>query len=112
MTEQPKRHKRQHAVALQYKDGDRTPHVVATGAGYIAQRIIALAREHDVPVHEDDNLVDILSRLDVGYEIPPETYRVVAEILAFLYRTDEAWRKRKASHFARFETVTPPKITE
>lgn len=93
--EETRGEKRQLAVALQYAEGDRAPHVVATGAGVIAQRILELARENEVPIHEDDTLVDVLSRLDLGYEIPPETYRVVAEILAFLYRSDEAWRKRK-----------------
>lgn len=112
MSEQLKRHKRQHAVAIQYQDGDRTPHVVATGAGFIAQRIIELAKENNVPVHEDDSLVEILSRLDVGYDIPPETYRVVAEILAFLYRTDEAWRRKKVGQFAKLETPSRTHITE
>ncbi|MFN8389010.1 MAG: EscU/YscU/HrcU family type III secretion system export apparatus switch protein [Bdellovibrionota bacterium] len=87
--------KRQKAVALQYAEGDRAPKIVATGAGEIARRILALAEEHNIPVKRDDALVDILSKLDLGYEIPEETYRAVAEILAFLYRTDLAWRKRK-----------------
>jgi flagellar biosynthesis protein len=87
--------KRQRAVALQYSESEHAPHVVASGAGEIARRIIELAQEHHIPVRKDDSLVNILSKLDIGYEIPPETYRVVAEILAFLYRTDEAWRKKK-----------------
>ncbi len=87
--------KRTQAVALQYAQGSRAPKIIATGAGEIARRIIELAEQHDVPIKRDDNLVDILSKLDLGYEIPPETYRAVAEILAFLYRTDAEWRKRK-----------------
>jgi flagellar biosynthesis protein len=87
--------KRLKAVALHYADGERAPHIVATGVGEIARRILELAHEHQIPVKEDSQLVEILSKLDLGYEIPPETYRAVAEILAFLYRTDEAWRKRK-----------------
>lgn len=86
---------RDRAVALKYEQGERAPKVVAAGAGEIARRIVELAREHGVPVQRNDSLVEILSKLQIGYEIPPETYRAVAEILAFLYRTDEAWRKRK-----------------
>ena len=95
MEEKKTPYKRKHAVALQYAEGERAPRVVATGAGEIAKRILELARENDVPVKKDDTLVDILAKLDVGYEIPPETYRAVAEILAFLYRADEAWAKKK-----------------
>ena len=91
--------KRKKAVALRYAEGDRAPKVVAAGAGEIARRILELAQEHNIPIQENSTLAEILSKLDLGYEIPPETYRAVAEILAFLYRTDEAWRKRKeATH--------------
>lgn len=92
-----KKPEKKKAVALRYDEGMSAPSIVATGAGEIAKRILELAEEHQVPVERDDTLVDILSRLQLGYEIPPETYRAVAEILAFLYRTDEAWRKRKQS---------------
>ena len=93
---------RQKAVALRYAEGSRAPTVVASGAGEIAKRILNLAKEHNVPIKRDDTLVEILSRLDIGFEIPPETYRAVAEILAFLYRTDEAWRKKKEKEHAAF----------
>ena len=95
MPEKKNHNKRKQAVALKYEEGERAPRVLASGAGEIARRILELAREHNVPIREDDSLAEILAKLDVGYEIPPETYRAVAEILAFLYRTDEAWRKQK-----------------
>lgn len=87
--------RRRQAIALRYAEGDRAPKIVASGAGEIARRILELAEQHGVPVKRDDGLVEILSKLDLGYEIPAETYRAVAEILAFLYRTDAEWRKRK-----------------
>lgn len=107
MAENPKRHSRQHAVALRYAEEDRVPRVVATGAGEIARRILEIAEEHNVPIKEDDSLIDILSRLDLGYEIPPDTYRAVAEILAFLYRTDDVWRKRKEEESSEFRRPEP-----
>lgn len=77
------------AVALRYNgEQDRAPRVVAKGAGPLAERIMAVAREHGVPVHEDAGLAGALYRLDLLEEIPPELYRAVAEVLAFLYGLD------------------------
>lgn len=87
--------KRKRAIALHYADEDRAPKVLATGAGELAKRIIDMARENNIPVRQDDSLTEVLSKLDIGNEIPPETYRAVAEILSFLYRSDLEWRKRK-----------------
>ena len=75
------------AVALRYQPGkDTAPKVTATGRGYLAEQILALAHKHNVPVREDKDLLQILSRLDLNQEIPPEVYKAVAEILAFIYR--------------------------
>jgi flagellar biosynthesis protein len=59
---------------------------VAKGQGYLAEKILELARQHHIPVREDKNLLQILSRLDLNQEIPAEVYKAVAEILAFIYR--------------------------
>lgn len=77
------------AAALAYRSGrDSAPKVIAAGKGRIAEKILTTARAAGVPIREDPGLAEILSRLDPGEEIPPETYRAVAEILAFLYRVD------------------------
>lgn len=77
------------AVALRYDPArDRAPKVVASGRGGTAERILALARKSAVPVREDPVLVSVLSRLKVDQEIPPEVYRAVAAILAFLNRVN------------------------
>ena len=81
------------AVALRYdQTKDAAPTVVGKGRGLVAERILDLAREHRIPVHEDQDLVEILSRLDLYEEIPPATYVVVAEILAFIYRANESFK--------------------
>jgi len=88
-----KPHGRKKAVALRYEaEKDPAPRVVGKGSGLLAERIIALAREHNIPVHEDVDLVEVLSRLDLNAAIPPETYVVVAEILAFIYRANDQYR--------------------
>jgi flagellar biosynthesis protein len=75
------------AVALKYeKEKDAAPRVVAKGRGSVAEKIIETAKAHRVPLHEDKNLVQVLEALDLETEIPPELYRAVAEVLAFIYR--------------------------
>ena len=72
------------AVALLY-EGDGAPRVTAKGAGVVAERIIELAREHDVPLYEDRNLVKLAASVELGEEIPRTLYLAVAEVLAFAY---------------------------
>jgi flagellar biosynthesis protein len=82
---------RRRAAALRYEQGtDAAPRLVAKGQGLMAERILAEAREHGVPVHQNRALVDVLSRLDLDQQIPVEFYLVVAEILAFISRAQAA----------------------
>ena len=75
------------AIAIKYtKTKDKAPKVVAKGKGTIAQKIIDLARKHNIPLYEDRNLAQLLESLDLDTEIPPELYRAVAEVLVFIYR--------------------------
>lgn len=78
----------QNAVALAYQTGDLAPKVVAKGRGLIAEEIISRAREHGVFVHESKELVSLLMQVDLDKHIPPTLYRVVAELLAWLYHID------------------------
>jgi flagellar biosynthesis protein len=87
--------RRRRAVALRYDPQTYSaPQVVAQGAGDVAERIIALAREHNVPIHEDGDLAALLAQLDIGAVIPPELYAAVAEVLAFVYRLKQAAERR------------------
>ena len=75
------------AVALRYeKDKDHAPRVIAKGRGEIAKKIMEIAAAHNLPLYEDKNLIQILEALDIDVEIPPELYRAVAKVLAFVYR--------------------------
>lgn len=79
--------KRKKAVALQYRHQvDRAPKVVAKGQGIIAERIMEIAAEHNIPLKRDPALIEVLSKMDLDQEIPPELYRAVAEILAYVYK--------------------------
>ena len=81
------------AVALEYEAGDRAPKVVATGQGVLAEKIIDVAKEANVPVHKDEKLARSLSILDIGEYIPPELYSIVAEILVFVDGMDRIQSK-------------------
>jgi flagellar biosynthesis protein len=79
--------RRKKAAALRYRHRkDSAPRVVAKGSGLIAEKILQIAKEHNIPIKEDVHLVNVLSTLDLYQEIPPELYRAVAEILVFVYR--------------------------
>ena len=77
------------AVALAYEPGDRAPKILATGTGEVAERIIQVAEENDVPTYLDSELAKTLSKLQIGDMIPPELYGVVAEILVFVNDMDK-----------------------
>ncbi|MDX1538584.1 EscU/YscU/HrcU family type III secretion system export apparatus switch protein [Arsukibacterium sp.] len=72
------------ATALKY-DGKSAPTIVAKGHGELAEDIIALAREHGVLIHQDDELNRLLGQLQLGDNIPKELYIVIAELIAFSY---------------------------
>ena len=76
------------AVALSYDTGDEAPKILASGKGYVAEKIIERAIEEDVPVHKDEKLAGTLSKLEIGDYIPKELYGVVAEILVFVDRVE------------------------
>lgn len=102
------------AVALEYRQGrSRAPVVSATGRGDLAERIIALARQHGIYVQSDPGLVELLSRLRLGAEIPPQLYEVVAEVLAFVYNLNSTQTAISAQQPAsvrasRAGTPSPP----
>ncbi|WP_022851489.1 EscU/YscU/HrcU family type III secretion system export apparatus switch protein [Limisalsivibrio acetivorans] len=78
---------RKKAAALGYdQDSDRAPRLLAKGSGIIADKIIERAKEHNIDIKEDRDLVEVLSTLDIYEEIPENLYRVVAELLAEIYR--------------------------
>ena len=72
------------AVALEY-DGETAPKVTAKGLDDMADKIIDIATEHGVPLQKNDGLVDILSQMNLGDEIPENLYRAIAEVIAFAY---------------------------
>ena len=90
----PAGEQRRRVVALTYEAGAHAaPKVAATGAGDVAERILAAAREAGIPVREDPDLAEALAVLDLGAVIPPELYGVIAEVLAWAYRANADYRR-------------------
>ena len=79
---------RRRATALRYEQGEHAPRVTATGAGLVADRILAAAREAGIPVRHDPALAEALAKLELGSNVPRELWTAVAETLAWAYRLD------------------------
>jgi flagellar biosynthesis protein len=83
----PKKESVKTAIALQYDpNSNGAPKVVATGRGEIADKILLIAQQNQIPIREDPILAQALSMVDLETEIPPELYAVVAEVLGWVYR--------------------------
>ena len=79
--------KPQQAVALKYdREKNNAPKVVASGKGEVANRIVKLAKEHDIFIKKDADLVELLSKIELNKEIPPMLYKAVAEVFSFIYK--------------------------
>ncbi len=81
------------AAALRYdQERHEAPLVVAKGSGALAEKIIALAEKHNIPLHRDPELIQVLMKLELNQEIPEDIYFAVAEILALIYQADRRQR--------------------
>lgn len=77
------------AAVIRYdKENDKAPIIVAQGEGEVADKIIAKAKEHDIPLQEDSLLLENLLELDLGNNVPPQLYQVVAEVLLLVRRAN------------------------
>ncbi|TFB23226.1 hypothetical protein E3U55_05255 [Filobacillus milosensis] len=87
------KNKRKEAIALRYdEEQDQAPKVVAKGQGLIAEEILERAENSNVPVYEDDALVQLMNEININEKIPEDLYQVVAEVFAFIYQTDKKYK--------------------
>jgi flagellar biosynthesis protein len=74
------------ATALQYEQlNTNAPKIIAQGTGQLANNIIKIAKENNIPIKEDPDLMNILSKIELNQEIPEELYKAVVEIFNFIY---------------------------
>ncbi|MDX1808865.1 MAG: EscU/YscU/HrcU family type III secretion system export apparatus switch protein [Sulfurospirillaceae bacterium] len=75
------------AVVLKYNEGkEAAPKVTAKGRGEVAKNIIKIAEEYNLPIKKDEDLVELLSKVEIDKEIPENLYKAVAEVFSFLYK--------------------------
>ena len=96
MSEDDKKEKKVTEVAaLQYTPGEnKAPKLIAVGKGEIAEKILEKAKENNIPIYQDTKLAKVLNALNIGDEIPPELYEVVAEILVFVSSLDKVYGEK------------------
>lgn len=86
----------QKAVALRYDEKrNAAPIVVASGSGYVAERLVEIANDHDVPVYEDNSLASILSQLELGQQIPETLYQTIVDLYIYFLNFSPVLKERK-----------------
>lgn len=79
-------------VALEYS-GD-VPKILAVARGMLFERLIRIAREHNITIYQDPDLAQVLAQLPVGSEIPEALFRAVSEVLAYCYRINSDFKAK------------------
>ena len=105
------------AVALRYDGGSSAPIVVALGMGYLAERIVEVAADNNVPVYEDNSLATMLSQLQLGQQIPDSLYQAIVEIYVYFLNfdpndPDKARREREQARQAAQATAAATETPE
>ena len=104
----------QKAVALKYDETQNSaPVIVASGMGYVAEKIVEIANDNGIPVYEDNSLATVLAQMKLGKEIPPELYQTIVDIYAYFLRyvpkhadeAQEAIREETTAEEAHSEEV-------
>lgn len=91
-----KDNKTKQAVAISYDaKEDSAPKVIAKGQGYIAEKILETGLGHQIPVYQNQGLVNMLMAVELDKEIPPELYQAVAQVLVYIYKMDQSKAKTK-----------------
>lgn len=88
------------AVALKYNPEEEAPKVIAKGEGYLAEFILKIAKNHDIPIKKDSKLVKELYKLEVDKPIPPELYKAVAIVLAWAYNLNQKFKEKILKKFS------------
>jgi flagellar biosynthesis protein len=79
-------------VALEYSG--EIPKILAVARGLFFDRMIQIAREHNITIYKDPDLAEVLSQMPVGVEIPEILFKAVSEVLAYCYRINSDFKKK------------------
>ncbi len=92
--------KEKKAVALKYNPEEGIPKVIAKGQGYLAELILEIAKNHNIPIKKDSKLVKELYRLEIDKPIPPELYKTVAAVLAWAFNLNQKLKEKILKNFS------------
>ncbi|MCD6490145.1 MAG: EscU/YscU/HrcU family type III secretion system export apparatus switch protein [Thermodesulfobacterium sp.] len=92
--------KKKLTVAVKYNPQEEAPRVVAKGKGYLAELILKIAKNHNIPIKKDSKLVKELYKLELDKPIPPELYRAVAVVLAWAYNLNKKFKEKILKNFS------------
>jgi len=92
--------KKKLTVAVKYNPQEEAPKVVAKGKGYLAELILKIAKNHNIPIKKDSKLVKELYKLELDKPIPPELYRAVAVVLAWAYNLNKKFKEKILKNFS------------
>ncbi|MCB0328358.1 MAG: EscU/YscU/HrcU family type III secretion system export apparatus switch protein [Bdellovibrionales bacterium] len=87
-------HPHRKAAAIRYDDPNGLPSLLTSGEGVAAKKIIELAEQHGIPIHEDESLSALLDQIPAGEAVPDVAFSLIAEVLCFLYEMDVKWRDK------------------
>ncbi len=87
-------------VAIKYNPEEEAPKVVAKGKGYLAELILKIAKNHNIPIKKDSKLVKKLYKLEIDKPIPPELYKAVAIVLAWAYNLNKNLKEKILKKFS------------
>ena len=86
------------AAAIHYDmDNQEAPVMTAFGSGHVAEKMLEIAEQSGVPIHKDQKLSSMLSKLSIGDEISEDMYEAVAKVLAFVAEIDRRYGENKSS---------------
>ncbi len=92
----PSKTRRLQAAALQYdQERHEAPVIVAKGSSAVAEKIVALAEKHNIPLQRDPELLQILMKLEINQEIPENVFHAVAEVLAMVYKANRKYGENR-----------------
>ena len=75
------------AVALKYPEGAVAPFITAKGKGKLAEKIVEVAKDENIKIEENVEIIDFLTACDVGQSVPEETWEVLAQIFSFILKS-------------------------
>ncbi len=86
------------AISIKYSTEESAPKVTAKGYGYIAEEILHIAKENNIPIKQDAELTELLAQVEIDEEIPQILYEAVAQILVFAYQLSGKIDKNRQGH--------------